>query len=59
MNVAPSETAGYARFADRVRGAGLLSDPWLDGQPRFATQALHLTEHDWQAVAQADRKSVV
>jgi len=53
MNVAPSETAGYARFADRVRGAGLLSDPWLDGQPRFATQALHLTEHDWQAVAQA------
>jgi len=53
MNAAPSETADYARFAERVRGAGLLSDPWLDGQPRFATQALPLAEHHWRAVAQA------
>jgi glutathionylspermidine synthase len=48
-----NEAAAYARFAERVRGAGLLSDPWLDGQPRFATEALTLTEPTWQAVARA------
>ena len=53
MNVSPSETADYARFAERVRGEGLLSDPWLDGQPRFATAALPLAEQDWQAIAHA------
>jgi glutathionylspermidine synthase len=53
VNAAQSSTADYARFAERVRSAGLLSDPWLDGQPRFATQALALAEQDWQAVVQA------
>ncbi|HEX7509402.1 MAG TPA: glutathionylspermidine synthase family protein [Polyangia bacterium] len=48
-----NEAATYAQFAERVRGAGLLSDPWLDGQPRFATEALTLTEPTWQAVARA------
>jgi glutathionylspermidine synthase len=46
-------SADYVRFAERIRGEGLLSDPWLDGQPRFATQALTLTERTWQAVADA------
>ena len=53
MNTILNEAAAYARFAERVRGAGLLSDPWLDGRPRFATTALTLVEQDWQAVAQA------
>jgi hypothetical protein len=48
-----NEAAAYARFAARVRGEGLLSDPWLDGQPRFATAPTTLAEHDWQAAAGA------
>jgi len=48
-----NEAAAYARFAERVRGEGLLSDPWLDGQPRFATSAMTLAERDWRAVARA------
>ena len=53
MNAAANEAAAYARFAERVRDEGLLSDPWLDGQPRFATTPVMLAEHDWQAVARA------
>jgi glutathionylspermidine synthase len=53
MNAALPEAASYARFAARVRGQGLLSDPWLSGKPRFDTRALTLTEHDWQAICQA------
>ena len=49
MNAAQSEAAAYAQFAERVRGEGLLSDPWLDGQPRFTTAPMTLAEHDWQA----------
>ena len=52
MNAAANETADYARFAERVRDAGLISDPWLDGQPRFATTATALTERDWRAVVE-------
>jgi hypothetical protein len=48
-----NEAAAYARFAARVRSEGLLSDPWLDGQPRFATAPTTLAEHDWQAAAGA------
>jgi glutathionylspermidine synthase len=48
-----NEAAAYARFAERVRDAGLLSDPWFDGQPRFATTVTTLAERDWQAVARA------
>ena len=48
-----NEAAAYARFAERVRSEGLLSDPWLDGQPRFATTPTTLAEHDWHAVAGA------
>ena len=53
MIAAQSEAAAYARFAERVRGEGLLSDPWLDGQPRFATQAMSLADRDWQAAVHA------
>ena len=49
MSAAAGAT-GYARFAERVRGEGLLSDPWLDGKPRFATQAIVLPERDWKAI---------
>jgi hypothetical protein len=48
-----NEAAAYARFAERVRNEGLLSDPWLDGQPRFATMPTTLAERDWHAVAGA------
>ena len=50
MSAAGATASTYARFAERVRGQGLLSDPWLGGQPRFSTQALALSERDWQAV---------
>jgi glutathionylspermidine synthase len=52
MMAALAESADYARFAERVRGEGLLSDPWLGGKPRFATRPLALDEKDWRAVAQ-------
>jgi glutathionylspermidine synthase len=29
---------GYRQFAARLTASGILSDPWLDGRPRFATQ---------------------
>jgi len=50
MSAAGATASTYARFAERVRGQGLLSDPWLGGQPRFSTQALALSERDCQAV---------
>jgi glutathionylspermidine synthase len=53
MNAALAEPAAYARFAERVRGQGLLSDPWLAGQPRFATQALRLSERHWREIRRA------
>jgi glutathionylspermidine synthase len=47
------EVAAYARFAERVRDVGLVSDPWLGGQPRFATQTLDLPDGDWRAIREA------
>jgi glutathionylspermidine synthase len=34
---------GYRQFAARLTESGILSDPWLDGRPRFATQPHVLT----------------
>jgi len=31
----PAADLAYAAYAARVRGTGLLTDPWLDGAPRF------------------------
>jgi len=48
-----AEANDYARFAERVRKDGLLSDPWIAGKPRFSTAAMQLPESRWQAVADA------
>jgi hypothetical protein len=45
--------ATYARFAERVRDEGLLSDPWISGKPRFDTHAIALPERDYHAIRQA------
>ncbi|MBL8753452.1 MAG: glutathionylspermidine synthase family protein [Planctomycetes bacterium] len=34
---------GYAAFGERLVADGVLSDPWLDGAPRFAADPLVLT----------------
>jgi glutathionylspermidine synthase len=33
---------GYAAFGDRLTAGGIVSDPWLDGAPRFATEPIVL-----------------
>jgi len=33
----------YAAFADRVRASGLITDPWLDGEPRFRAEPVVLS----------------
>jgi glutathionylspermidine synthase len=48
-----AEDAAYAPFAERVRNEGLLSDPWMDGRPRFATQPVTLSARDFDAVVEA------
>lgn len=51
MSAAQAEA--YARFAERVRKGGLLSDPWIGGKPRFSTAPIQLSEARWQDVAGA------
>jgi len=50
---AAAEAHGYVRFAERVRGEGLVSDPWLGGKPRFATRPLLLPARDFRAIRRA------
>jgi hypothetical protein len=40
----------YARFAARVTSGGLVSDAWVDGQPRFDPTALPLGRRDHAAL---------
>jgi hypothetical protein len=46
-------TEDYASFAERVRQGGLVADPWIAGNPRFATDAISLSDGDFAAVADA------
>ena len=43
-------TVGYEAFAERVVGSGLLSDPWLDGRPRFRAEPVWLDEGERAAL---------
>ena len=43
----------YPTFAARLKATGLLSDPWLDGKPRFRRQPLVLSTSDLADLYQA------
>ena len=43
----------YTTFAARLKATGLLSDPWLDGKPRFRRQPLVLSASDLADLYQA------
>lgn len=46
-------TSTYGEFAAKIRAVGLVRDPWLDGQPRFATEPTYLSATDYRAVCHA------
>jgi len=43
----------YPGFAARMRATGLLSDPWLDGKPRFRQRPILLGNRDLAAIYEA------
>jgi glutathionylspermidine synthase len=52
----PSEAtaaADYTGFARRLTASGLVTDPWVDGTPRFQTTPLPLARADHDAMARA------
>ena len=51
------DAAAYARLAERLLAGGVLSDPWLDGRPRFR-EAPHLLTRDEDARARAAAEAV-
>src|SRR5438270_7458584 len=44
---------GYEGFASRLVATGVLSDPWLDGKPRFRDRPLVLTPATWDTLGRA------
>jgi hypothetical protein len=44
---------GYDAFARRLVAGGVVTDPWLDGTPRFATEPEVLPADEWRALARA------
>ena len=44
MNAHPAADVSerYEAFAKELLGSGIISDPWLDGQPRFQEEPLVL-----------------
>jgi glutathionylspermidine synthase len=42
MNTSPGPIDDYPRLAGALTATGLVTDPWVDGQPRFATRPLVL-----------------
>ncbi len=43
----------YAAFAERIRRTGILTDPWLDGAPRFREAPVVLDAATWRAMCDA------
>ncbi len=43
----------YRDFAEGLVATGILSDPWLDGQPRFRREPVFLARDDYEAVCAA------
>jgi hypothetical protein len=48
-----ASAAEYARFAGRLTASGLVTDPWVDGSPRFRAAPLPLARADHDAMARA------
>ena len=54
MTVSATATAAeYVRFAERLTASGLVTDPWVDGRPRFQAAPLRLARADHDAIARA------
>jgi glutathionylspermidine synthase len=49
MTGAPNE--GYAAFAKKLTASGIVTDPWLGGEPRFREEPLVLSASDARAMA--------
>jgi hypothetical protein len=45
--------ADYAGFAGRLTATGLVTDPWIDGRPRFQAAPFRIARADHQALAWA------
>jgi glutathionylspermidine synthase len=45
--------AAYDAFARRIVDGKILTDPWIDGKPRFREEPVFLTEHDAKAMYRA------
>jgi hypothetical protein len=50
---APDAGADYARFARELTASGLVTDPWVDGDPRFQAAPLPLARADRDAMERA------
>jgi len=50
---AATTTAAYPSFAERLLETGLISDPWIDGQPRFDEAPCIVTPSQAQALGAA------
>ena len=46
-------TDDYQAFAERLRGTGLVTDPWVEGAPRFRARPLHLMQVERHALERA------
>lgn len=49
----PTHETDYARFAERITAGGVLSDPWVDGQPRFRQEPVVLEADRYAAICRA------
>jgi hypothetical protein len=49
----PSEAAAFGRLAARMLGTGIISDPWLDGRPRFRARPVLLSAAEDRALRAA------
>jgi glutathionylspermidine synthase len=49
----PPEPAGYRDFARRIVDTGILTDPWIEGAPRFADEPVVLSEAEHRLLCQA------
>ena len=51
--IAAAQGLAYAAFAARLRAGGIISDPWLEGRPRFHPEPVLLTEGEQGALYRA------
>jgi glutathionylspermidine synthase len=43
----------YGAFAETLRATGFLSDPWIDGEPRFRAEPVLLSAGEWSGLCHA------